>query len=198
VIDKSRFLVQSADYDEWIRVRATGVTATMVGKAGDSKGFDEVLAQIADPTPIPDNAYMAFGREQEPHIITRLTERFDIEGNDWLIASNEANWMMATPDGLSPDHSRIVEVKTTGRDWGSYDFVPLSYKRQVQWQLFVTGAEECVFAWMLRVKSPGGGFAPAWVGPKYVTVKRQQRMIDDCIATAHKLYAHIPQIAVSN
>jgi hypothetical protein len=192
VIDKSRFLVQSADYDEWIRVRATGVTATMVGKAFDEKGFTEVTAQIADPTPIPDNAYMAFGRDQEPHIIARLAERFDIEGNDWLISSTEADWMMATPDGLSPDHGRIVEVKTTGRDWGSYEFVPLSYKRQVQWQLFVTGAEECVFAWMLREKSRDGSFAPAWVGPKYVTVKRQQRMIDDCIATAHKLYAHVP------
>ena len=72
MIDGSRFLVQSANYDEWIRVRASGVTATMVGKAFDDKGFAEVAEQISNPTPIPDNAFMAFGREQEPHIMGRL------------------------------------------------------------------------------------------------------------------------------
>ena len=121
MIDQARFLVQSSNYEEWLRVRAAGVTATMVAKAFDDKGFDEVLAQMADPTPIADNAYMAFGRDQEPHIIDRLKERFDIEGNDWLIASEDAEWRMATPDGLSADHGTIVEVKTTGRDWGRYD-----------------------------------------------------------------------------
>ena len=194
MIEQSRFLVQSADRDEWLRVRATGVTATMVGKAHDDKGFSEVVGQMMDPTPIPDNAFMAFGRDQESNIIDKLAERFDIAGNDWLIASTEASWMMATPDGLSPDHGTIVEVKTTGRDWGSYDWVPIYYKRQVQWQLFVTGAEECVFAWMLREKSPDGSFVPAWAGPKYVTVKRQQRMIDQCLETAHKLYANLPGV----
>lgn len=113
MIDQSRFLVQSADRDEWLRVRATGVTATMVGKAHDDKGFAEIVGQMADPTPIPDNAFMAFGRDQESNIIDRLAERFDIAGNDWLISSAEEHWMMATPDGLSPDHRMIVEVKTT-------------------------------------------------------------------------------------
>ena len=136
-----------------------------------------------------------FTAEIHPLDIDRLAERFDIAGNDWLISSAEEKWMMATPDGLSPDHGTIVEVKTTGRDWGSYDWVPVYYKRQVQWQLFVTGAEECVFAWMLREKAPDGSFVPAWVGPKYVTVKRQQRMIDQCIETAHKLYANLPSVS---
>jgi putative phage-type endonuclease len=186
-------LVRSADYEEWLRVRANGVTATMVSKAFDEKGFNEILAQMADPTPIADNGYMKFGRDQEPHLIERLQERFDIEGNDWLIASADAEWRMATPDGLSADHGTIVEVKTTGRDWGRYDWVPIHYQRQVQWQLYVTGAEECVFAWMQRITAPDKSFIPAWPGPKYVTVKRQQRMIDDCIAVAEKLYAARPK-----
>jgi hypothetical protein len=70
--------------------------------------------------------------------------------------------------------------------------VPIHYQRQVQWQLYVTGAEECVFAWMLRDTAPDKSYIPAWPGPKYVTVKRQQRMIDDCIAVAEKLYAARP------
>ncbi len=196
MIDQSRFLVQSSNYEEWLKVRAAGVTATMVSKAFDDKGFSEVLAQMADPTPIADNAYMAFGRDQEPHIIDKLKERFDIDGNDWLIASEDAEWRMATPDGLSADHGTIVEVKTTGRDWGRYDWVPIHYQRQVQWQLYVTGAEECIFAWMLREAAPDKSFQPAWPGPKYVTVKRQQRIIDSCIEVAEKLHAARPAPAV--
>jgi putative phage-type endonuclease len=194
LIPQERFLVQSVDYEKWLEIRATGVTATMVGKAHDAKGFKEVLSQMSNPTPIPDNAYMAFGRDQEPHLISRLTERFEIEGNDWLIASDREPWMMATPDGLSGDHQTIVEVKTTGRDWGDYSRVPIYYQRQVQWQLFVTGAEECVFAWMLRATDRSGTFVPAWLGPKYVTVKRNERMITDCIDTAEKLYSLRPSV----
>lgn len=188
VIDQSRFLVQSADRDEWLRIRATGVTATMVGRAFDSAGFREQLGQMLDPTPIADNAYMAFGRDQEPVIIDKLATRFDIAGNDWLIAAEEASWMMATPDGLSPDHGTIVEVKTTGKDWESWDHVNPAYQRQVQWQLFVTGAEECIFAWQLR-RQRNKQFVPAWPGPKYLTVKRHQPTIDRCIEVAHRLIA---------
>ncbi|NDH41948.1 MAG: hypothetical protein EBY45_16365, partial [Gammaproteobacteria bacterium] len=100
---------------------------------------------------------MRFGREQEGPIIEKLQTVVDIEPNDWLIAkdSDEKKWMMATPDGLSQDHKVIAEVKTTGRDWGRWAQVPGNYHRQVQWQLFVTGADVCVFAWMLRVNKAG-------------------------------------------
>ena len=106
-----------------------------------------------------------------------------------FLAALEKGTKVVTIGGL---HGTIVEVKTTGRDWGRYDWVPIHYQRQVQWQLYVTGAEECVFAWMLRETAPDKSFVPAWPGPKYVTVKRQQRIIDDCLAVADKLYAARP------
>lgn len=98
MIDSSRFLVSSSDYEAWLAVRAGGVTATAVSKAVTPDGFREVLAQIRNPTPIPDNDYMRFGREQEASLIEKLATQFELEPNDWLIAkdADELRWQMAT------------------------------------------------------------------------------------------------------
>ena len=195
MIDSSRFLVSSQDYEKWLQVRQTGVTATAVSKAVTPDGFRSVVEQITRPTPIPDNAYMRFGREQEAPLIEKLGTQFELESNDWLIAkdASENRWQMATPDGLSPGHDLIAEVKTTGRDWGEWRAVPGHYQRQVQWQLHVTGAEGCVFAWMLRGKK-GSEFVPAWPGPKYVEVERDESLISRLEEVAHQLYAELQSI----
>jgi len=192
MIEQERFLVPSREREKWLEVRQTGVTATAVAKAVTPDGFREVLDQLRQPGEIPDNDYMRFGREQEGPIIEKLQTVVDIEPNDWLIAkdSDEKKWMMATPDGLSQDHKVIAEVKTTGRDWGRWPQVPGNYHRQVQWQLFVTGADVCVFAWMLRVNK-AGEMVPGWPGPKYVEVERDETLMERLEETAHRLYAEL-------
>ena len=92
---------------------------------------------------------------------------------------------MATPDGLNADWSIIAEVKTTGKDWDG-NTIPIQYRRQVQWQLHVTGAKHCVFAWLLRVEDDNGVFAPAWLEPKVVIIDRDEDMIADLIDVAHR------------
>jgi hypothetical protein len=193
MIEQDRFLVASSDYQKWLAVRATGVTATAVSKAVTPAGFQEVIAQIRNPRPIPDNAYMRFGREQESALMEKLGTQFDLEPNDWLIAkdADENRWQMATPDGLSPGHDLIAEVKTTGKDWGEWRAVPGHYQRQVQWQLHVTGASECVFGWMLRV-TEGSTMVPAWTGPKFVLVKRDEALIERLVEVATNLYQELP------
>ena len=192
MIEQERFLAPSREREKWLEVRQTGVTATAVAKAVTPDGFREVLDQLRQPGEIPDNDYMRFGREQEGPIIEKLQTVVDIEPNDWLIAkdSDEKKWMMATPDGLSQDHKVIAEVKTTGRDWGRWAQVPGNYHRQVQWQLFVTGADVCVFAWMLRVNK-AGEMVPGWPGPKYVEVERDETLMERLEETAHRLYAEL-------
>lgn len=193
MIEPDRFLVSSQDYDQWLAVRSTGVTATAVSKAVTPDGFREVVDQLRNPRPIPDNAYMRFGREQEEHLIEKLSTQFDLRANDWLIAKDAAEnrWQMATPDGLSPGHDLIAEVKTTGRDWEQWRHVPGHYQRQVQWQLYVTGASECVFGWMLR-ETRAGEMVPAWPGPKFVLVQRDDALIERLIEVAHALYRELP------
>ena len=131
MIDSSRFLVPSSDYQRWLQVRASGVTATAVSKAVTPAGFREQVGQMKNPRSIPDNDYMRFGREQEESLIEKLATQFDLQGNDWLIAKDDgdAKWQMATPDGLSSTHEMIAEVKTTGKDWGEWRFVPGHYAK---------------------------------------------------------------------
>jgi hypothetical protein len=193
MIDSSRFLVSSSDYEKWLEVRATGVTATAVSKAVTPDGFRTVVDQIIRPRPIPDNDYMRFGREQEESLMEKLGTQFDLEPNDWLIArdADEMRWQMATPDGLSPDHGLIAEVKTTGRDWGEWSRVPGHYQRQVQWQLYVTGATQCVFGWMLRTTN-NGNMVPGWPGPKFVVVERDEALIERLVEVAHNIYRELP------
>jgi len=93
--------------------------------------------------------------------------------------------------GLSSTHDLIAEVKTTGKDWGEWRFVPGHYQRQVQWQLYVTGAASCVFGWMLR-ESKDGQMIPAWPGPKFVIVERDEALILRLIEVAHDLYLELP------
>ena len=189
MISEDRFLVSSSDYEKWLEVRAQGVTATAVSKAVTPEGFREVIDQIRNPQPTPDNDFMRFGREQESFLIEKLATQFDLNPNDWLIAKDSAEnrWQMATPDGLSPSHQLIAEVKTTGRDWGEWRLVPGHYQRQVQWQLYVTGAHECVFGWMLR-ETKKGEMSAAWPGPKFVVVQRDDALIERLVGVAHELY----------
>jgi hypothetical protein len=193
MIDASRFLVSSTDYQKWLAVRASGVTATAVSKAVTPAGFKETVSQMRSPRQIPDNDYMRFGREQEQFLIDKLGTQFDLVGNDWLIAKDDQNnkWQMATPDGLSSGHDLIAEVKTTGKDWGEWRFVPGHYQRQVQWQLYVTGATQCVFGWMLRTVR-AGAMVPGWPGPKFVMVNRDEALIERLIEVAQNLYRELP------
>lgn len=178
MIHSSRFLANKAiDKDHWLETRLLGITATQIakGKLGDGK-------------PIPDNRYMAFGRDMEGPLSMILKSEFGIMPNEWLICHEDNEWQMATPDGISLDHSEISEIKTTGKDWGSWDKVSPEYKKQVAWQLYVTGANRCLFSWMLRAEDNEGYFYPAWLEPKSVWVERDEDLIESLVAQSKVLF----------
>lgn len=188
-ISKDRFLAQSGT-PEWYSIREGGISATAVAKAAAGPGgYDDVVRSFITPEEIPDNAYMRFGRDYEEFIVEALPKEFGIRHNDWLICAEGYTdaWKIATPDGLNADHTVIAEVKTTGKDWGEWKSVPIQYRRQVQWQLHVTGADTCVFGWLLRTESYFGDFTPAWIEPKHVIVERDEKMITDLIHVGERL-----------
>lgn len=187
MIELNRFLVPSSAEAEWKEVRRSGITATAVAKAATPSGFKQVLEEMQNPVELEDNGYLKFGRDNEGWIVRSLKDEFGVMPNDWLIAHDTHDWMMATPDGLSLSHDRIAEVKTTGKDWGGWDKVPIAYRRQVMWQLEVTGATDCVFAWVLRKELSDGSFVPAWYEPKTVLVERDEKMIEDLLDVADRL-----------
>ena len=175
--------------DEWYKARQFGVSATTVAKAASGPaGFDAELTHALFPEDnvVEDNAYMRFGRDWENWIVENLPTEYGIKPNDWLICGEGQNrWHLATPDGLNKDWSIIAEVKTTGKDWANGK-PPIQYRRQVQWQLHVTGAQQCVFAWLLRAEADNGDFVPAWLEPKHIIIERDEDMIADLIDVANR------------
>lgn len=192
MLDPDRFIANKAlDFTGWVEARRGGVTATQVAKASTPAGYVEAVQDVLTPPEPFDNPYMAFGRDQEGTIGLWLKEQFDVFPNEWLIASDQpvpegGPQYLATPDGLSLDHTTISEVKTTGKDW-STSVVPIQYRRQIQWQLFVTGAERCVLAWLLRAEVDGR-MVPAWFEPKTMEVSRDEDMILELVATSKRLW----------
>lgn len=189
-------LIARSGTEEWYKAREYGVSATTVAKAAAGPGgYNAELERALHPEAnvIEDNAYMKFGRDWEQWIVEAIPESYGITANDWLIAAADETRHLATPDGLNADWSIIAEVKTTGKDWDKgldrgtiAADIPIQYRRQVQWQMYVTGATKCVFAWLLRFEDDNGVFAPAWLEPKVIIMDRDEDMIRDLIDVAHR------------
>lgn len=182
-------MVARSQTDEWYKARQYGVSATTVAKAASGPaGYDAELknALFPEDNEVVDNAYMKFGRDWEQWIVENLPGGFEIKHNDWLIrGDDDYRWHLATPDGLNADWSVIAEVKTTGKDWEG-SAIPIQYRRQVQWQMHVTGAKQCIFGWLLRATADNGDFVPAWLEPKWVVIFRDDEMIEQLIEVAQR------------
>lgn len=184
MLTPDRFVAnRSIDYREWIERRRNGVTASDISMSVTPKAIERA-SKIRD---IPDTPEMRFGREYEYTISNWLKKQFGVMPNEWLIAG-ETDWHLATPDGISLDHEVVSEIKTTGKDWETWDKAPNKFNRQVQWQMWVTGAEKCIFSWMLRGVTDTGILVPLWLEPKVVEVARDEQVIETLVETASKIW----------
>lgn len=184
MIPASRFLVRSTETDRWLAARAGGVSATTVAEAATPAGFTQVVADRTNPQPVAPNDYMRFGTESEAALMEFAHREHGILPNDWLLCGDNPRHL-ATPDGLSLDHTVIAEAKTTGKDWG--EKIPIRYRRQVQFQLHVTGAERCLFLWNIRVPDEHGWFYLGWIEPKHMWLERDDKMIAGLAEVADRL-----------
>jgi hypothetical protein len=190
MIGKDRFVAaKDTDYEGWLNARRYGVTATQVATASTPAGFEKAAVDFLTEHREPDNPYMEFGRVWESHIADFVNAVYEVRPNEWLIRGDNTTHL-ATPDGLSDDGKVIGEYKTTGKDWGTVEKLPVRYRRQVQWQLHVTGAESCVVAWLVR-EEVDGVFVPATFEPKCGVVGRDEEMIEGLVATADRLWSFV-------
>ena len=181
---------KSVNTERWLSARRDGVTATQVAKAAAGPGgFEQAVEDYRADFVEQDNPYMAFGRAWEGPISMFMKDNHGVMPNDWLISSAVSDHYLCTPDGLTLGHHAISEVKTTGKDWNP-ERIPLQYRRQVQWQLFVTGADFCYFAWLLR-EERDGAFMPAWFEPKVITIPRDEEMIASLVKVADDLWERV-------
>ena len=194
MLGANQFIANKAiDQDAWLEAREGKITATLIAKASTPAGFDEALIKLrGEAPPVVDNSYMEFGRRMEGFVSLWVKDWYGVMPNEWLIANEDRPEFVATPDGLSLNHDLISEVKTTGKDWGEWKSVPANYKRQVQWQMFVTGAKSCVFAWLLREEREGR-FVSGWFEPKAVIVDRDDQEIKKLSEVADRLLTTIKE-----
>jgi putative phage-type endonuclease len=185
-------LVALSGTDAWYDARRQGISATAVARAATPAGFAAEVENMLNPVDIGDNDYMRFGRDWEQWIVDNIPAEYGLKHNNWLIHADGHKWQLATPDALNDDWSLIGEVKTTGKDWeyngkrGYQHAIPIQYRRQVQWQMYVTGARACVFAWLLRIET-ADGFQPGWFEPKHMVIERDDAMIRELIDVAERL-----------
>lgn len=190
MIAVDRFIARSSDRELWLAAREQGVTATQVAAAATPAGFREQVALIEQPSTFEGNPFTDWGTLREPVIALAVKDEFGVMPNDWLIAFDSGlnKWMLATPDGLSLDHTRIAEIKTGGKPFTS---IPIAHRRQMQWQMNVCGGteksiRECVYAYEQRLTKPDSSFEPAF-DIHFEIVQRDEQMIADLIQVAEQL-----------
>lgn len=145
--------------EEWLRQRRSVVTATDVAKikTGSDKAFASLWREKRTPSTFRGNRFTQHGKDREPVIAAMLSEdRPWLHPNAALLVSEDDVRFGATPDMVSDDGLVLGEIKTRRLsddkdEWLSWadvcaDQTGKKYACQVAWQLFVTGAERCVFA----------------------------------------------------
>lgn len=145
--------------EEWLRQRRSVVTATDVAKikTGTDKAFASLWREKRTPSTFRGNKFTQHGKDREPAIAAMLSEdRPWLHPNVALLVSEDDARFGATPDMVSDDGLVLGEIKTRRLsddkdEWLSWadvcaDQTGRKYQTQVAWQLFVTGAERCVFA----------------------------------------------------
>lgn len=128
----------------------------------------------------------------EPIIMDYAKHELGVIPNDWLILHATNALFAATPDGISPDHTLIVEVKTTMDPWddalnGNLKAIPITYRRQMCWQKYCTGAETAVLAWTLTERAEDGTLYTPWLEPRWIVLDDEDDMLDALIAGAQKV-----------
>lgn len=145
--------------EEWLRQRRSVVTATDVAKikTGSDKAFASLWKEKRTPSTFRGNRFTKHGQYREPVIAAWLSEDYPwLRPNKALLISEDDARFGATPDMVSDDGLVLGEIKTRKVsddkvEWLSWvdvcaDQTGKKYACQVAWQLFVTGAERCVFA----------------------------------------------------
>jgi putative phage-type endonuclease len=145
--------------EEWLAARAEGLGATdVVAVLGESRFaspwsvWAEKCLHISGDT---ENEDMTFGRYAEKMVAPWFQDRTGLYviGAQGMAIHDDIPWAFATLDGfvVESPHSTVddmlgtIEIKAP-REWKAWDDIPVAYKVQASWQMFVTGAERCWFA----------------------------------------------------
>ena len=130
--------------------RKQGIGASEIAAIVGANDYQSALTVYMQKTgmtePFRGNENTRRGNEMEPKIADYYAKKFGVElvESDTLVHP-DWEWMLATPDRIYADRSRIIEIKSvspfSAHKWGpeGSQIVPEMYFLQVQWQMEVTG-----------------------------------------------------------
>lgn len=191
------------DRTKWLAERRGGITATQVrdlymrkiGRAAYSDQqtlIGQKLGLVEEPE-LSHVPVIGWGKVREPVIAERLRgEGLAPESRVFKHPDNPR--YLASPDGIgiSFDEDLLVsEIKTAGYDLppGSEKFDAKGYLFQVQWVMFVVGANRCRFVVEERIEEPDGSFSP---GPEHrYWIERDDALIAELVVVADEFLAEL-------
>lgn len=184
-------------------VTATQVRDLAKGGASDRKRImsEKLTGKRED---LSGNKYVAHGNEREPVIAEWIMGRFGIAPSDVLFQHPKVDRYLATPDGVKRDpfsgKAVVSEIKTSKHDLTpgiivdnvftprrskqgrvvldtKLHFASTGYYDQMQFQMFVMDADECLFVWETH-----DDFVPREI--KWCWVLRDDQRISELVAIA--------------
>lgn len=206
---------RDVDEQDWIQKRKSGVTATDAVRLRSGSGavFRSLRREKAAETIESWRSQQTeYGRMREGTIAEWVARKFGIYPTAALFAHPDYPRDLATPDGVGvnyDDQLRNAEIKTSVYDLTpgdvdservlqmrkvgavarqGYFWSKTDYYVQMQWQMWVTGADRCLFVWeqhdgVYPLPQPLH-FEPAWCW-----VLRDEEVIAELVAIAHAFQA---------
>ncbi len=148
--------------EKWLISRRAGVGGSDVAAIMGVTEFNSALAVYVekiskDPPDAEQSEIADWGRDFEPLILKRYAERSNrrvVRGGK-LMRSKHAAHHLITLDGVQltrpPSGAKgpgVAEVKTTGYGSRYHEDLPVEVQVQIQWELFVTGAQWATCIWL--------------------------------------------------
>lgn len=136
-------VASSEEPEEWHRARSSSVTATDVARlaSGGPKVWATVRAEKQGHRSFFGNEYTEHGKRREPVVADWARRELTMYPNTTFFVRNGTNHG-ATPDLMTFDDSLVGDIKTAKLpEAGEWVTPPQNYIDQLQWQMYVTGAE---------------------------------------------------------
>lgn len=143
--------------EAWLAARRTGVTATEVrdlAKGTPARRAELMEEKRTGKRSFFGNQFTQWGLEREPVLVAQFLEPAGFIGSDVVYHAEGNKRHLATPDGIycRDGMVSVAEIKTSKNDVspGSLAFKLNGYYDQIQFQMYVCGADECLYVWELH------------------------------------------------
>lgn len=179
-----KVVAHSDDRDAWLTARNTGITASNAGQLATENSIDSIL-KSKFYTDFVGNPATDWGIEREPILL----EWAKFNQNKYLFKSDDNPRFMATPDGIKmsegSDTIVLCQVKTSSKPLTK---IPPNYYRQMQWEMFVMGAERNLLVWEQHEN-----FVPIGLEPVTLWIERDEETINKLKKLAEALLVRLDE-----